>query len=108
MLRIINKQIDALIALLNEKHPEGPDVYLHVIEDCDTIDTGSGVGFGVYDTGKMEIYVAGDLPEPEAVLHTIAHEFAHHLQNISGEGYDEEYADEYASAILEELAGREK
>ena len=103
MIKIINKNIDALIALLNEKHPEGPDVFLHIIEDCDTIDTGQGVGFGVYNTETMEIYVAGDLPEPEAVLHTIAHEFAHHLQNQSGEGYDEEYADEFAAAILEEL-----
>lgn len=108
MIKIINKEIDALIAILNEKHPEGPDVFLHIIEDCDTIDTGSGVGFGVYDTEKMEIYVAGDLPEQEAVLHTIAHEFAHHLQSQSGEGYDEEYADEYAAEILEELTERTK
>lgn len=107
MVRIINKKIDALIELLNKKHPEGPDVYLHIIEDCDTIDTGEGVGFGVYKTDTMEIYVAGDLPEIEAVLHTIAHEFAHHLQQISGEGYDEEYADEYADAILEELEEKE-
>lgn len=103
MIKVINKNIDALIALLNKKHPEGPDVFLHIIEDCDAIDTGKGVGFGVYNTETMEIYVAGDLPEPEAVLHTIAHEFAHHLQQISGEGYDEEYADKYADAILEEL-----
>lgn len=108
MIKIINKEIDALIALLNEKHPEGPDVFLHIIEDCDTIDNGQGVGFGVYNTETMEIYVAGDLPEPEAVLHTIAHEFAHHLQNKSGEGYDEEYADEFAAAILEELEERTK
>lgn len=106
MLRIINKQIDALIALLNEKHPEGPDVYLHVAEDSDTIYTGEEMAFGVYDTDKKEIYVAGDL-EPEEVLYTIAHEFAHHLQNTSGEGYDEEYADEYAAAILEELKEKE-
>lgn len=106
MIRIINDKIDALIRFINEKYPDGPDVYLHIIEDCDTIDAGSGVGFGVYDVERKEIYVAGDLPKTEWVMETIAHEFAHHLQNVRGDVIDEPYAEDFGIGILKELAER--
>lgn len=108
MIKIINNEINELIALLNEKYQEEPDVFLHIIEDCDSIEIENEMCFGAYDTNKRQIYVAGDLPDPEDVLQTITHEFAHHLQNISGSGYDEEYAEQFTFEIMEELRVRKK
>lgn len=105
MIKIINPEVDRLIQILNKRHPEQPDVYLHIIEDCDTIQTDQGAGFGVYNTETKEIYVAGAIEDKEEMLFTIAHEFAHHLQSVEGTGYDEEYADQYAAEIMEEWKG---
>lgn len=63
---------------------------------------GSGFGATVFigdkDHLKDYIYVAGDWPK-SIVMHTLAHEFAHHKQFVEGWAGSSEEAEEQAEAF---------
>lgn len=100
MIKIISKEIDDFINLLEEEYVTDDEFYLHICEGCDTIEdpeTGD-VAFGMFGMHNNHCYVAGDLPI-EQILKTIAHEYMHFIQKVESRETDEEEAESYADLM---------
>ena len=107
MILLSNKTITNVIEYLNDQYPTDREVYMHICEGYDCIDVDNQVGFGVSKVPtsaeeNFEIWIAGDLSD-ECLITTIAHEFAHFIQYIHGEPFDEDEAEEFANKVLEDL-----
>lgn len=110
MLKITNNEVNTVLEYLNKKYPSETDVFIHLCEDYDTIQTpDGGVGFGVFvkpeNNGDIpHIYIACDIPNDEHQLtETIAHEYKHFLQWRNGEEFDEKEAESFAKKVVEDL-----
>lgn len=109
MIKILNQDIDGAIKYLNENYPTEKQVFLHICEGYDTIETPDGTGFGVFvkpnsDDEIPEIYIAGDMPNDDLqVVKTLAHEYKHFMQYCYGEQFSEEEAEEFARKVVGEL-----
>lgn len=106
MIKIINDIINDFILFLNRNYGLEQTVYIHVVENCDSIQTpDGGVGFGVFDNTTDNIYVACDYEfmDDRSILTTIAHEYKHFLQKYDNEIYSEEDADSFAVKVYEEF-----
>ena len=90
-----------IIDFLNMHYPQ-KDIYVHVCEGYDSIETPDGtIAFGVYDSANYRIYVAEDMPQKEYTLpHTIAHEYRHHIQHMNRKPFDEKDANCFADEVL--------
>lgn len=107
MISIHSKTASNTISYLNDMYPIEIEVYIHILDGYDTVEVNGEIAFGVShipdnENENYEIWVAGDLPD-EYMITTIAHEFAHFLQYIHGEPFDEEEAEGFANKVLEEL-----
>ena len=106
MIKIISKNIDALLQHLNQNYDTGQNVTIHILEESDSVQAPNGeIGFGVYIPENAEIYVAAELPE-EITLSTIAHEYKHFIQFSEGKDFDEDEAEKFAEEIMEEIFGK--
>lgn len=109
MIKFVNEEIDKTIALLNFEYPTQKDVFIHVCEGYDTIETPEGTGFGVFVKPESEneipaIYIAGDIPNNDfEIVETLAHEYRHFMQWCNGEDFFEEQAENFAKKVVEKL-----
>ncbi len=96
-------KIQNFIEWLKGAYSHKGDCEIMVLYEYDSIEAPDGrMGFGVYVPEEKMIYVAGDIPDAEhTVPQTIAHEYAHFLQDMNGKPYDEEAADLFADDVLE-------
>lgn len=86
---------------LQRKYPQDKHVDVIICEGYDCVEgPDGGVGFGVFDTEAMKIYIATDVPFPEETLiETTAHEYRHFMQLCEGQPFDEEEAEAFALYI---------
>lgn len=109
MIKFVNEEINKTIVLLNAEYPTRKDVFIHVCEGYDTIETPDGVGFGVFVKPESEnetptIYIAGDMPNDDfQIVETIAHEYKHFMQWCNGEEFSEKQAEDFAKEVVEKL-----
>ena len=85
MIKIINNIINDFIVFLNQNYGIEQTVYVHIAENCESIQTpDGGIGFGVFDNTTDKIYVACDYEfmDNRSILTTIAHEYKHFYRNI--------------------------
>lgn len=104
MIEIVSSYVNDAINYLNENYPRKPRVLVHIIEDCDTVQTKTGIGFGVYVPESREIYLAGDIPDrDENLVHNLSHEYMHFLQHCDGKPFDEEEAERFAEEVTQKI-----
>lgn len=76
------------------------ELTIHVMHGYDTIESPTGEKcFGCYVKGQNEIYIADGIPNDQFFF-TLAHEYAHFLQEINGREFDENEADIFANTII--------
>lgn len=113
MIKISNPDIDRTIKYLNENYPTEKEVFLHICEGYETIETPDGMGFGVFvkpnsDNEVPMIYIAGDMPNDDfQVIETLAHEYRHFMQYCNGEEFSEEQAEEFARKVVDEICRKQ-
>lgn len=129
MIRISTDPYRKFIYFLNERYPSKTDVEfgvmpgLYILEDRDDE---SFKGYGGYDYEKQVILVAGDLEgirnhcleaygkqlsDDELryeMLHTIGHEYYHHLQHEAGGEQNEDEADDFGEKMAKEYISENK
>lgn len=109
MIKFVNEEISKTVSFLNSEYPTQKDVFIHVCEGYDTIETPDGVGFGVFVKPENEseiptIYIAGDMPNDGfAIVETIAHEYRHFIQWCNNEEFSEEQAEDFAKEVVKKL-----
>lgn len=109
MIKFVDKEIGKTIEFLNAEFPTQKDVFIHVCEGYETIETPDDFGFGVFvkPESKSEspaIYIAGDMPNDDfRIVETIAHEYRHFMQWCNDEEFSEEQAIEFAKGAVERL-----
>lgn len=75
------------------------ELTIHVMHGYDTIESPTGEKcFGCYVQGQNEIYIADGI-SMDQFFFTLAHEFAHFLQDADGREFDEEEADAFAMSV---------
>ena len=96
---------DEFIEKLLELYGTDEECEINVLDGYDTVEAPDGTrGFGVYAPEEKTIYVAADIPQADwTVPHTIAHEYAHFLQDVRGKEYDEEEADVFADIAYKRI-----
>ena len=119
MIKIISSDIHEFINFLNTKFPTNKDVFLHIVENCDTVEdpiTGEQ-GYGVFVTSKDDlynhIYVVGmdeNTPlECSDICWLIAHEFKHFIQKyMEDDDFSEDGADSFAYKMIKEFENRKQ
>lgn len=113
MIKFVNEEISKAIAFLNAEYPTQKDVFIHVCEGYDTIETPDGCGFGVFVKQENEneiptIYIAGDMPNNDfRIAETIAHEYRHFMQWCNGDEFSEEQAEDFAREVVVKLCGKQ-
>lgn len=113
MLKIVNKEIDETIKFLNENYPTNRDVFLHICEGYDTIETPDGVGFGVFVKPETledtpTIFIASDMPNGEfRITETLAHEYCHFMQYCNKKEFSEEEAEKFAEGVINKLCRKQ-
>lgn len=109
MIKFVNVEISKTITFLNSEYPAQRDVFIHVCEGYDTIETPDGFGFGAFVKPKSHeeapaIYIAGDMPNDDfQIMKTIAHEYRHFMQWCNGEEFSEEQAEDFAKEVVEKI-----
>ena len=100
MIKIINENVNDFIELLQKEYSNDAPFYLHICEDCDSIQDPytERLGFGMFSKETNHCYVAGDLEE-EQVLKTIAHEYKHFLQKCNMIDFNEDDAEDFAEMM---------
>lgn len=109
MIKFVNEEISKTVSFLNSEYPTQKDVFIHVCEGYDTIETPDGVGFGVFvkpenETEIPTIYIAGEMPNDDfQIIETIAHEYRHFIQWFNNEEFSEEQSEDFAKEVVEKL-----
>ena len=109
MIRILNDFEYNFIKFLNDKHFTDEEVKLSILHGYDAVesDESGNKGFAVYLPHLRTIMLPTETPEEIAdmkdfVIHNLAHEYKHFLQDVNGEEFSEEEADKFADEIIEE------
>ena len=114
MIKFVNEEINKTIAFLNSKYPMQKDVFIHVCEGYDTIETPDGCGFGVFvkpenETEIPTIYIAVNMPNDDfQIAETIAHEYRHFMQWCNNEEFSEEQAEDFAKEVVVWICRKKK
>lgn len=127
MIQILDERTLRFIELLNTKYPTSETVKLSVLNGYDALTSGEteDSGFAVYIPPMRTIMLPTEVPEnvvalgDEAltrnfVIHNLAHEYAHFLQDIGLlEGFNDEtiiekVADDFADKAVAEFEAEEK
>lgn len=73
---------------------------IYVAEGYDTVEVNDkDKGFGVYVPQDKQIYLAGDVP-CEVMLKSLFHELCHWVQDMAGQPFDEDEAEEFSEIIF--------
>lgn len=106
MIKVFDEIINKTIDHLNKNYPVNDDVYIHICEGYDVVETPEGTGFGVFVPSTKDIYIAAEVPEPELnLIKNIAHEYKHFMQMCNGEEFDEDEAELFSEKVVAELLG---
>ncbi len=127
MIQILDERTLRFIEFLNTKYPTSETVKLSVLNGYDALTSGEteDSGFAVYIPPMRTIMLPTEVPEnvvalgDEAltrnfVIHNLAHEYAHFLQDIGLlEGFNDEtiiekVADDFADKAVAEFEAEEK
>ncbi len=127
MIQILDERTLRFIEFLNTKYPTPETVKLSVLNGYDALTSGEteDSGFAVYIPPMRTIMLPTEVPEnvvalgDEAltrnfVIHNLAHEYAHFLQDIGLlEGFNDEtiiekVADDFADKAVAEFEAEEK
>ena len=127
MIQILDERTLRFIEFLNTKYPASETVKLSVLNGYDALTSGEteDSGFAVYIPPMRTIMLPTEVPEnvvalgDEAltrnfVIHNLAHEYAHFLQDIGLlEGFNDEtiiekVADDFADKAVAEFEAEEK
>ena len=127
MIHILDERTLRFIEFLNTKYPTSETVKLSVLNGYDALTSGEteDSGFAVYIPPMRTIMLPTEVPEnvvalgDEAltrnfVIHNLAHEYAHFLQDIGLlEGFNDEtiiekVADDFADKAVAEFEAEEK
>lgn len=94
--------IDRFIEWLKGKHlGQAPFPPVFVLDGLSYVQVENEVGFGAYSEAEGVIYVAHDIPNPEYnIPYTIAYEYRRYMQKMSGRGFDEGDAHDFAKQIM--------
>lgn len=110
MLKFVNQEIDSILKYLNQNYSTEKDVFIHICEEYDTIQSpDGGIGFGLFIKPESKedlphIYIAGNMPnDDKELIETITHEYKHFLQWCNNEEFDEEEADLFAEKAVKDL-----
>lgn len=113
MVKFVNEEVNNTIAFLNSEYPTQKDVFIHVCEGYDTIETQDGCGFGIFAKPESKdeipkIYIAGDMPNDDfQIVETIAHEYRHFMQWCSNKEFSEEQAENFAKEVVKKLCRKQ-
>lgn len=107
MIKILNKFELDFIKFLNNKHFTEQEVKLSILHNYDCVDSEDGSGFAVYIPELKTIMLPTETPKEvadykEFVIHNLAHEYKHFLQDVNGEEFSEQEADKFADEIVSE------
>ena len=127
MIQILDERTLRFIEFLNTKYPTSETVKLSVLNGYDALTSGEteDSGFAVYIPPMRTIMLPTEVPEnvvalgDEAltrnfVIHNLAHEYAHFLQDIGLlEGFNDEtiiekVADDFADKAVAEFEAEDK
>lgn len=112
MIKTIDKRIIEFIDFLNLNYPTVSDVSVAFLAGHDCIEAGEDTAYACYSPAEALIYLPTEIPEKfkelrdelerDFIILNLAHEFAHFLQDVKGEDFGEEGAEEFAAkAVLE-------
>ena len=107
MIRILNDFELSFIEFLNKKHFTDEEVKLSILHNYDCVDGGDETGFAVYVPELKTIMLPTETPEEcadmkEFIIHNLAHEYKHFLQDVNGEEFNEDEADKFADEVVSE------
>lgn len=107
MIRILNDFELNFIKFLNDKHFTDQEVKLSILHNYDCVDSEDGSGFAVYIPELKTIMLPTEIPDEvddftDFIIHNLAHEYKHFLQDVNGEEFDEDAADKFADEIVSE------
>ena len=127
MIQILDERTLRFIEFLNTKYPTSETVKLSVLNGYDALTSGEteDSGFAVYIPPMRTIMLPTEVPENVValgdedltrnfVIHNLAHEYAHFLQDIGLlEGFNDEtiiekVADDFADKAVAEFEAEEK
>lgn len=123
MIKLATEKYQSFIDYLNKLHYTNEPCQIVVLPLHSTIgdlinDEEDNIGFACYGPNNKLIYVAGNMDEMARIikleigieptnedlhkymLQNIAHEYKHHLQNVNGEEFNEEEAEEFGHKIV--------
>ena len=111
MIRILNDFELNFIEFLNDKQFTDEEVKLSILHNYDCVDREYGSGFAVYIPKLKTIMLPTEIPDEvkdmkEFVIHNLAHEYKHFLQDVNGEEFDEDEADKFADEVVSEYMNR--
>lgn len=107
MIRILNDFEYNFIKFLNDKHFTNEEVKLSILHNYDCVDSEYGSGFAVYIPELKTIMLPTEIPDEvedftDFIIHNLAHEYKHFLQDVNGAEFDEDEADKFADEIVSE------
>lgn len=107
MLKILNDFELNFIEFLNKKHFTEEVVKLSILHNYESVGGDDENGFAVYIPELKTIMLPTETPDElsdmkEFVIHNLAHEYKHFLQDVNGEEFNEEEADQFADEIVNE------
>lgn len=108
MIRILNDFELNFINFLNKKHFTDQEVKLSILHNYESVGgDDENVGFAMYVSELKTIMLPTEVPEEvkdmkEFVIHNLAHEYKHFLQDVNMEEFDEDEADTFADEIVSE------
>jgi hypothetical protein len=106
MIEILSEFESNFIKFLNEKHFTDKVVKLSILHNYETVGV-DGIGFAVYLPDLKTIMLPTERPEEladykEFIIHNLAHEYKHFLQDISNSEFNEKEADQFADDMVKE------
>lgn len=108
MIKILNDFELNFVNFLNKKHFTDAVVRLSILHNYESVGNKDGEsGFAVYMPELKTIILPTKTPDEvgdykEFVIHNLAHEYKHFLQDVNGAEFDEEEADQFADDVVKE------
>ena len=106
MIKILNDFESNFINFLNKKHFTNEVVKLSILHNYETVGD-EDMGFAVYIPSQNTIMLPTQVPEElsdmkDFIIHNLAHEYKHFLQDINNQEFNEEEADQFADDMVKE------
>lgn len=106
MIKILDEFERGFVEFLNNKNLTDKVVKLSILHNYETVGDGE-FGFAVYIPESKTIMLPTERPKEladykEFIIHNLAHEYKHFLQDMNGQDFNEDEADQFADMIVEE------